>query len=71
MSITKIVVFTNKAVEDFLKTGSANRFKLDWEQVCERTHNRGSVNIYLGWFLSVCKWVWWGKFSRRQLDEAL
>ena len=71
LSITKIVMLTNKAVKDFFKTGSANGFKLDGEQISKRTQNRGFVNIYSGWFFSVCKWVWWDKFSRRQLDEAL
>ena len=71
LSITKIVMLTNKAVKDFFKTGSANGFKLDGEQISKRTQNRGFVNIYPGWFFSVCKWVWWDKFLRRQLDEAL
>lgn len=71
LGITEIVVLTDKTIKDFFKTSFANGNKLDRQKVSEWTLNRCLVNLYPGWFLSVCKRVGWYKFSRRQLDEAL
>ena len=71
LGITQIVVFTDKTIKDFFKTSFANGNKLDRQKVSEWTLNRCLVNRYPCWFLSVCKRVGRGKFSRRQLDEAL
>lgn len=65
LSITKIVVLTNKTVEYFLKTSSAYLFKLDRKQLANRTLNRCLVNDYLGWFLSIGQRIGWGRFAGR------
>ena len=65
LSITKIVVLTNKAVEYFLKTSSAYLFKLDRKQFVNRTLNRSLVNGYPSWFISVGQRIDRGTFAGR------
>ena len=71
LGITKIMVLTYKTIEYLIKTSSANLLKLDRKQVADGTMNRGFINYYPGWFLSLCKRVGRGEFSGRQFNKAL
>ena len=71
LGITKIVVLTNKAVECFFKISSAYLFKLDREQLPDRTLNRCLGDLYPVWFLTVCKRIGRTTFAGWQFDKTL
>jgi len=61
MGVSKIVVFTDQAVEEFLKPGSAYLLQMDGIKFINGAFYRGLINLYFDRFFPIGKRI--GKFT--------
>jgi len=65
LGVSKIVVFTNQAVEEFFLGSSADLFKIDRAKLIKETFNCGFINSYSEGLFPIGKRVGWIRFTRR------
>jgi hypothetical protein len=70
LGVSKIVVFTDQAVKEFLKPGSAYLLQMDEVKFIKGAFYWGLINGYSNGFFSIGKRI--GKFAlgRWQFDDA-